>query len=169
MTDALYRRLYNDLKSFIPESRMATDPLRTLAYGTDASFYRLIPKLAITTRIDQLSEAESRHVLDLLFAHVQQPVFQVRYRWQAGTLAIWDNRATWHYAMNDYDGARRLLHRVTIEGVAGARFELGEQLSAVQPRVAHREVEAVRERLTEANRRSSEAWSRIEKRTVPLE
>ena len=36
MLDAAYRRLYNDLKSFIPESRLATDPLRTLAYGTDS-------------------------------------------------------------------------------------------------------------------------------------
>jgi D-lactate dehydrogenase len=47
MRDADYRCFYNHLKSFIPESRMATDPLRTLAYGTDASFYRLIPKIVV--------------------------------------------------------------------------------------------------------------------------
>ncbi len=45
--DSRYRRLYHDLKAFIPESRLATDPLRTLAYGTDASFYRLTPKIVV--------------------------------------------------------------------------------------------------------------------------
>ena len=59
MLDAAYRLFYNDLKSFIPESRLATDPLRTLAYGTDASFYRLIPKIVV--RAD--TEAEVSRIL----------------------------------------------------------------------------------------------------------
>ena len=59
MLDAAYRQLYHDLKPFIPESRMATDPLRTLAYGTDASFYRLIPKIVV--RAD--TEAEVSRIL----------------------------------------------------------------------------------------------------------
>ncbi len=59
MPDADYRRFYNDLKAFIPESRMATDPLRTLAYGTDASFYRLIPRIVV--RAD--SETEVSKIL----------------------------------------------------------------------------------------------------------
>ncbi len=42
-----YTGLYNALKTFIPGSRLITDPLRTLAYGTDAGFYRLIPKLVV--------------------------------------------------------------------------------------------------------------------------
>ncbi|MFO7713548.1 FAD-binding and (Fe-S)-binding domain-containing protein [Desulfosarcina sp.] len=54
-----YRLFYDQLKSFIPESRMATDPLRTLAYGTDASFYRLVPRIVV--RAD--SEAEVVRVL----------------------------------------------------------------------------------------------------------
>ena len=37
--------------------------------------------------------------------------------WRAGSLAFWDNRSTWHFAVNDYQGERRLLHRITIEGV----------------------------------------------------
>ncbi len=59
MLDAAYRLFYNDLKSFIPESRMATDPLRTLAYGTDASFYRLIPKIVVRAN----TEAEVSKIL----------------------------------------------------------------------------------------------------------
>ncbi len=59
MPDAAYNQLHNDLKSFIPESRMGTDPLRTLAYGTDASFYRLVPKIVV--RAD--SEAEAVKIL----------------------------------------------------------------------------------------------------------
>ncbi len=47
MPDRRYHRFHNDLKSFIPAARLAADPLRTLAYGTDASFYRLIPKIVV--------------------------------------------------------------------------------------------------------------------------
>ena len=45
-----YALLYRDLQQFIPAARLINDPLRTLAYGTDASLYRLIPKLVV--RVD---------------------------------------------------------------------------------------------------------------------
>jgi alpha-ketoglutarate-dependent taurine dioxygenase len=41
-----------------------------------------------------------------------------RHKWREGDLLMWDNRATWHHALNDYHGERRLMHRVTLEGVA---------------------------------------------------
>nr|WP_321254003.1 TauD/TfdA family dioxygenase [uncultured Ruegeria sp.] len=71
-----------------------------------------------TTEIKGLSADESAAVLGMLYDHCKQPEFQCRLRWQAGDIAIWDNRATWHKAINDYHGFRRLMHRVTVEGVA---------------------------------------------------
>lgn len=70
-----------------------------------------------TTHIEGLSEAESAAVLAMLYEHCQQPEFQCRVRWQEGDVTMWDNRATWHKAINDYHGFRRLMHRVTVDGV----------------------------------------------------
>lgn len=61
---------------------------------------------------------ESKPLLDYLYKHAVRPEFTCRFQWQEGSLAFWDNRATWHYALNDYHGYRRLMHRVTVEGVA---------------------------------------------------
>ncbi len=55
-------------------------------------------------------------VLDLLFAHIAKPDFQIRYRWKLNTVAMWDNRATQHYAVADYLPHRRVMHRATILG-----------------------------------------------------
>lgn len=70
-----------------------------------------------TTHIEGWTEAESKPFLDMLYAHARRPDFHTRFQWHEGSLAVWDNRATWHYATNDYQGERRLLHRITIEGV----------------------------------------------------
>lgn len=52
-----------------------------------------------------------------LYAHATQPEFVCRFSWRKGSMAFSDNRATWHYAVNDDAGRRRLVHRITIEGV----------------------------------------------------
>ncbi|MGD9829197.1 MAG: TauD/TfdA dioxygenase family protein [Hyphomicrobiaceae bacterium] len=69
-----------------------------------------------TTRIDGLGERESRALLDMLFEHVRTPEFQCRFRWQANSIAFWDNRSTQHYALWDYFPHSRLGYRVTICG-----------------------------------------------------
>ncbi len=71
-----------------------------------------------TTRIEGLSKAESDAILALLYRHAETPEFQCRVRWREGDVTMWDNRATWHKAINDYHGHRRLMHRVTVEGCA---------------------------------------------------
>ena len=70
-----------------------------------------------TTRIEGLNREESEAFLAMLYAHCQKPEFQCRVRWKVGDITMWDNRATWHKAINDYHGFRRLMHRVTVEGV----------------------------------------------------
>jgi taurine dioxygenase len=69
-----------------------------------------------TERIVGMNEAESRAILELLFAHVPQPDFQCRVRWRPGTVVVWDNRCTWHYALDDYREHERLMFRVTVSG-----------------------------------------------------
>ena len=71
-----------------------------------------------TTRFDGWTEEESAPLLQYLFRHISKPEFTYRFQWEPGSLAFWDNRCTWHYALNDYHGARRLLHRITLEGEA---------------------------------------------------
>ena len=71
-----------------------------------------------TVRFDGWTEEESRPLLDYLYAHASRPEFSCRVQWREGSLGLWDNRATWHLALNDYPGHRRLMHRVTIEGTA---------------------------------------------------
>jgi taurine dioxygenase len=55
-------------------------------------------------------------LLKLLYDHMIQPQFLVRYRWRAGALAFWDNRTTMHYGVYDYGESPRLMHRVTLAG-----------------------------------------------------
>jgi taurine dioxygenase len=71
-----------------------------------------------TTRINELSEAESKALLALLFAHATRPEFTIRWRWQENDVAFWDNRVTQHYAVDDYRPQRRVMHRATILGDA---------------------------------------------------
>ena len=71
---------------------------------------------AHTVSFDEWTEPESAGLLAFLFAHQIAPEFQCRLSWQAGDIAIWDNRCTLHYPLNDYHGYRRLLHRITLKG-----------------------------------------------------
>ncbi|WP_119459502.1 TauD/TfdA family dioxygenase [Rhodospirillaceae bacterium SYSU D60014] len=69
-----------------------------------------------TTRLEGMSAEDSRPLLQRLYEHAVRPEFTCRFRWTPGAVAIWDNRATLHYAINDYDGQRRLMYRTTFAG-----------------------------------------------------
>jgi len=67
-----------------------------------------------TIRFRDMSEEESRPLIDFLQAHQIRPEFTCRVRWAPGTLTIWDNRCTQHSAVNDYHGQRRRMRRLTV-------------------------------------------------------
>jgi taurine dioxygenase len=76
----------------------------------------LYVNLAHTTRFESMTEAESEPLLGWLFAHQVRPEFTCRFQWRPGSLALWDNRASLHYPLNDYHGHRRVMHRVSLAG-----------------------------------------------------
>jgi alpha-ketoglutarate-dependent taurine dioxygenase len=69
-----------------------------------------------TTRVTDMPERQSAAFLRLLYEHMTDPSFVVRYHWSPGTVAFWDNRATMHFGIFDYAGERRVMHRVTLRG-----------------------------------------------------
>lgn len=69
-----------------------------------------------TRFIEGFTKTESDGLLDMLYRHCQRPEFSCRFRWQVGAVAFWDNRATMHYALDDYRDAIRVAHRVTLQG-----------------------------------------------------
>lgn len=71
-----------------------------------------------TSHIEDVSAAESRSILDILYAHMTKPEHIVRHRWTAEDVVMWDNRSTIHYANRDYGNFRRIMHRVTMSGDA---------------------------------------------------
>jgi alpha-ketoglutarate-dependent taurine dioxygenase len=69
-----------------------------------------------TLRVQDMPEGQSKGLLRLLYEHMTSPQFVVRYHWKPDTLAMWDNRATMHFGIFDYEGERRVMHRVTLRG-----------------------------------------------------
>lgn len=70
---------------------------------------------AFTMRFDGWSKRESKPLLDFLFDHCRYEAFTTRFAWKPGSVAFWDNRSVWHFALNDYPGQRRHMRRVTVE------------------------------------------------------
>ena len=71
---------------------------------------------AFTLRFEGWTNEESKPLLDYLYDHAASENNTTRFKWSPGSIAFWDNRCTWHNALNDYHGEKRLMHRITIEG-----------------------------------------------------
>lgn len=76
----------------------------------------LFVNTSFTTHITGMAREESDRLLSYLVRQAHVPEYQVRFRWQAGDIAFWDNRATQHYAVDDYAPHRRIAERVAIAG-----------------------------------------------------
>ena len=109
-----------DLKGRIGNTELATqDAVHPVVIDHPESGRKaLYVNPGFTVRVEGWTDEESRSLLDYLYLHAQKPEFTCRFQWREGSIAFWDNRSTWHYAANDYQGERRLMHRITLEGCA---------------------------------------------------
>ena len=71
---------------------------------------------AHSLQFSNLTLEESAPLLEFLFKHQIKSEFTCRFKWEKGSVAIWDNRCTLHNPINDYHGKRRLMHRITFAG-----------------------------------------------------
>jgi taurine dioxygenase len=99
-------------KAVAPEEAVHPIVLRHPESGRDVLYVNPF----YTVRIDGWTAAESEPLLRALYEHTLKPEFQCRFRYEVGSVAFWDNRQTWHYAVNDYPGGERVMHRFMVEG-----------------------------------------------------
>jgi taurine dioxygenase len=76
----------------------------------------LYVNIAHTVRFEGMTNEESAPILDYLYRWQVRPELTCRFRWEPGSIALWDNRCAQHNAINDYPGHRRLMHRITLAG-----------------------------------------------------
>ncbi|QGZ63743.1 TauD/TfdA dioxygenase family protein [Paraburkholderia acidisoli] len=100
------------------------DVFTSTVYETEHPVVRVHPETGerslvlghFVQRLKGLSAHDSAHLLQVFHEHVTRLENTVRWNWQEGDVAIWDNRATQHYAINDYGNARRVVRRATVRG-----------------------------------------------------
>jgi alpha-ketoglutarate-dependent taurine dioxygenase len=119
-------------------------------YETEHPLVRVHPETGERTlvlghfvkRILGLSSYDSSHLFQVFQEHITRLENTVRWRWAVGDVAVWDNRATQHYAVNDYDDQHRVVRRVTVAGdapvsVDGRRSVLKSQRPRTDPAPAN--------------------------------
>jgi taurine dioxygenase len=127
---ALHSNLY-DYAAVRPEASSAAlqhykDVVTSTVYETEHPVVRVLPQTGerslvlgnFVRRFVGYSESDSRHLYEVLQSHVTRLENTVRWRWTVGDVAIWDNTATQHCAINDYGEQKRVVRRSTIRGEA---------------------------------------------------
>jgi alpha-ketoglutarate-dependent taurine dioxygenase len=106
------------------DQRHFTEVFTSTIYQTEHPVVRVHPETGeralllgqFVRRILGVSASDSRYLFDLFQQHVTRLENTVRWRWAPGDVALWDNRATQHYAIDDYADLPRTMHRVTVAG-----------------------------------------------------
>ncbi|HEU5282587.1 MAG TPA: TauD/TfdA family dioxygenase [Burkholderiales bacterium] len=107
-------RLRTDARDDAPKEYVAEHPVvRTHPETGRKSLY---VNVAHTVRFRDMTEEESAPLLEWLHRHQVRPEFTCRFRWEAGSIAFWDNRCVLHIPINDSHGYRRVMHRITLAG-----------------------------------------------------
>ncbi|MGW2860107.1 TauD/TfdA dioxygenase family protein [Streptomyces sp. SDr-06] len=143
LADTLWAEHTNDYDYAVPDEEVDEDKAEQRAQFTSITFRTAHPVVRVhpltgerglfiggfAQRIVGLSVAESRKVLDLLQAYVTRPENVLRWRWSPNQLVLFDNRITQHYAIDNYNGLPRRLHRVTVAGDVPVGIEGKESYS----------------------------------------
>ncbi|MEU1194661.1 TauD/TfdA family dioxygenase [Streptomyces sp. NPDC005813] len=143
LADTLWAEHTNDYDYAVPEEQVDEEQAAQRAQFTSIKYRTAHPVVRVhpltgerglfiggfAQRIVGLSVGESRKILDLLQAYVTRPENVLRWRWSPGQLVLFDNRITQHYAIDNYDGLPRRLHRVTVAGDVPVGIEGKESYS----------------------------------------
>ncbi|MEU6541996.1 TauD/TfdA family dioxygenase [Streptomyces sp. NPDC046859] len=130
LADTLWAEHTNDYDYAVPDEEIDEQQAAQRAQFTSITYRTAHPVVRVhpltgerglfiggfAQRIVGLSPGESRKILDLLQAYVTRPENILRHRWSENQLVVFDNRITQHYAVDNYDGRPRRLHRVTVAG-----------------------------------------------------
>ena len=114
---ALYSNSENDREKIFKMEKLYPNPTHPIVRTHPVTGRKAIyVNSQFTLGIVGMKDKESGALLELLYQQAQIPEYQFRLRWKPGTLAIWDNRSTQHYAANDYFPKRRHMERVAVIG-----------------------------------------------------
>lgn len=146
LADSLWVRHTNDYDYAAPKQIEAVankrfrEQFTSTVYESEHPLVRVHPETGekalllghFANRIVGLNSRDSRALLDLFQSHIVRLENIVRWRWSKGDLAVWDNRATQHIAVDDYGSARRIVRRSTVHGEIPVSVS-GESSRAIKP------------------------------------
>ncbi|WP_128376677.1 TauD/TfdA dioxygenase family protein [Streptomyces cavernae] len=150
LADTLWAEHTNDYDYAVPDEDVDEEKAAQRAQFTAVKYRTVHPVVRVhpltgerglfiggfAQRIVGLSVGESRKVLDLLQAYVTRPENVLRRRWSPNQLVVFDNRITQHYAIDNYDGLPRRLHRVTVAGDVPVGIE-GKESYSIEGDASH--------------------------------
>ena len=130
-------------RASVEERKHFEEVFTSTVYETEHPVVRVHPETGerslllgnFVQRFVGLSKSDSAKLYELFQTYVTAPENTVRWRWKAGDVAIWDNRATQHYAINDYGDQHRVVRRVTIAGDVPYGVDGGRSVDLTAPAV----------------------------------